>query len=78
MLDFTVHIEEYTLQEYMDEADMTLEDVKYCWGCVYDHYIWARMDSKNYCQRLFAPITRKGREHAIQQVMKELWKDFNA
>ena len=80
-MDFETNITVITAQDYMDEVDYTEDDLKYDWGQVYKHYVRAQIVTATYCMRLFAPIkgsNANSLQQAINAVMQELLKDYNA
>lgn len=55
---YTMNVEIYTVEDYLQETCDTLESVKECYGVGVRAFVWALMvdESVNYYQRFFAPI----------------------
>lgn len=79
--NYTLETEVYTVEDYMQETDSSMEDVKYLYGECVKYFIWAMLcdEETGYAQRLFGAVygnTYVGHTQALLGVTAELLDDY--
>lgn len=78
---YTMNVEIYTVEEYLEEIQDNYDAVTYDYGAGVKAFVWALMvdESVGYYQRFFAPIyvdTLVGHAAAVNRVTLDLLQEY--